>query len=106
MSSKIKINLNIPFMTLDGKPGKMNKNETMKLSKLAGPALGNGKTKNYLKHTDWALDLYKGLELLLDEPDKDELIEFIEINEGLNDLMRSQIVRKIKADAEKAKNSK
>lgn len=100
MSDKITIDLNKPFLNLDNEPHKLNAKDTQTLGKLLGSVLANFNKGNAIKYTDWALDLWRGRTIQVDEADKKELLKFIQDNEGLTNLMKAQMEKAVTESSE------
>jgi len=95
----IKLNLNIPFVDLDGKQiGK----ETLGVD-LAKTLVGGSKGEA-LKFYDWAVALHKGQEISVDNADIKKISEFIEQDTNMTVLLKAQLLKAIDECAKKAKD--
>ena len=83
----IKINLSNPVIDLDGKAV-----EELTLGKLLGNQLAGSNKGEALKYYDWAVALYKGLEITTDKTDAKKIKEFVETTETLTNLVKAQII--------------
>lgn len=106
----MKIDLNKPFIGLDGtivKSRKPNGDEDeLYLGKVLAGHLDQHNKGDALKFLSWALKLIEGKELDLDKSDQEVLITFIKNNEGLNNLFKGRVINLIEDIKESAKSSK
>jgi len=99
--SKNKLDFNLPIRKLDGSNFKeldSNGNETtvdVSLSKTLANALSQAQSKDSMKVWDWAMSLYKGEVLELDDSDVSTLKEIVNTLQMQN-IVKGQILKVFK----------
>jgi len=84
----MKINLNKPFLDLDGR-----QIEKLTVANRLAVALANSTEGDGLKYYMWAVDLYKGRSFEVDEVDGEALKEFVKRNATLTAMEKGQILK-------------
>lgn len=93
----MKLNLNWNLKGLDGKELAGNNAGKILANALAGMNKGNA-----IKLHDWALKLYNGTALEIDDTDADVLLALVETSEYLTVLAKAPIIEYIKKVKEKS----
>lgn len=93
----IKIELNRPLTDLEGKPVR-----DILLGKQLAEVLSASTKGNSIKVIAWAIDLWKGEPLQVDDSDKQWLREFVESSDHMANLLKAQLLTVIN----EAKNGK
>lgn len=92
----MKLNLNWNFKNLEGKPM-----EGSNVGKTLANAISSQNKGNSIKLYDWAMKLWNGSVLEIDETDSEVLTALVEQNESLTVLAKAQIIEYIKKVKEK-----
>ena len=96
----MKLNLNFQFTALDGKEVE---GEMGHAGKALGMALANANEGNSIKLTDWALKLWNGGVIEVDNSDKGVIKAFVESTKGMSNLAKKQILDAIEKVKEREK---
>jgi hypothetical protein len=97
----MKLDFNFPLKDLTGKDI-----ENTNVGKILANTLANANKGNSIKMMDWALKLYNGNPLEIDQSDADILEGFIDTADGLSNLMKHPMLRVIKDAKSAEKESK
>lgn len=87
----VKIDLNIPFVNLDGKHSTDNESST--LGKIAGSTMAVAQEVDALKFFTWAQKFYNGQSIEVDESDFNSIQRFFESHKSLFVVAKAQILR-------------
>jgi len=90
MSDKLKIDLNVPLMGLDGKKAQGDDDAT--LGKYLGVALVQSTKGDPIKMYIWAQKLFKGEAIEVDKSDKKTIENFVNEHDSLTNLAKAQIL--------------
>ena len=89
------INLNEAITSIDGTQIKEN-DKPVTLGMLLGQQLAGSNKGEALKFYDWAVSLYKGDEISVDDTDLEKIKTFVKDSEQLTNLAKAQILKNIK----------
>lgn len=100
--TKIKINLDVPFINLDGS---QFYDEPAGMKQTLGRVLGNqlvaSNRSDAVKYYDWAIALYNGQAIEVDKSDFNKIKDFVDKHEGMIVLAKAQILQALD-ESEKA----
>jgi len=97
MSNK-KLNFDIPLLDLAKSPFPDVEGKKQTVGYFLAPSLSNHNQGDPLKYFNWAIAIFNGDALSLDESDIGTLKEFIKITPSLNNLVKAQALKIILAD--------
>lgn len=89
----LEINLNVPLKNLDNQPVIDAQGKVIILGQALAHVLTNGSKGNAIKHYDWAMTMWKGETLKVDESDAKMLRTLIEESEIMTILAKAQIIK-------------
>lgn len=95
-----KLDFEVPFVGLDKKP--IEQGGT--IGRTLGNALATATKGDAVKLNDWAIKIFNGDPIDIDQSDTDMLKAFINQHEGLTNMLKAQLLAVIRdADSEKKK---
>jgi hypothetical protein len=100
--ANITVNLGSPMIDLDGKP--YPGEDT--LGKVLAHRLAHTQKGESIKYYDWAMSLWAGKSLIVDQADFDKLKEFAKNDEQLVNISKAQILKALDQCKEDSKTSK
>lgn len=105
--SKIKINLNKPFLNIDGEVLKNGETDS-NMGKSVGNYLAQTNKGNAIKLFALAIDFHKTGEVEVDEADFKTIRDMVETNDGFANLAKAQVLKEMDdaKDASKKKEDK